>query len=116
MGIPRAPPRRSPRPTSGSLPTPPLPVRSRGCAGIQAIKDRNAGIANGLLSSARAMLGVQTPIPQVAEQKEPLKAAPPANASKPKPCGGGQCRHRADCADRYCPGRLSASLTGAHRP
>ena len=33
-----------------------------------------------------------------------------------KPCGGGQCRHRADCADRYCPGRLSASLTGAHRP
>jgi hypothetical protein len=45
-----------------------------------------------------------------------LKAAPPANASKPKPCGGGQCRHRADCADRYCPGRLSASLTGAHRP
>lgn len=45
-----------------------------------------------------------------------IKAAPPANASKPKPCGGGQCRHRADCADTYCPGRLSASLTGAHRP
>lgn len=43
-----------------------------------------------------------------------LKAAP--KAEKPKACGGGQCRHRADCADHYCPGRLSASLTGAHRP
>ena len=30
----------------------------------------------------------------------------------PKACGGGQCRHRADCSDHYCPGRLSASLTG----
>jgi len=38
----------------------------------------------------------------------------PANrpAILPKPCGGGLCRHRADCADHYCPGRLSASLTG----
>ena len=43
-----------------------------------------------------------------------LKAVP--KAEKPKACGGGQCRHRADCADRYCPGRLSASLTGANRP
>ena len=41
-----------------------------------------------------------------------IKAAPPANASKPKACGGGQCRHRADCSDTYCPGRLSASLAG----
>ena len=41
-----------------------------------------------------------------------IKAAPPANASKPKACGGGQCRHRADCSDTYCPGRLSASLSG----
>ena len=41
-----------------------------------------------------------------------IKAAPPANASKPKSCGGGQCRHRADCSDTYCPGRLSASLSG----
>ena len=55
-------------------------LSSGASAGIQAIKDRNAGIANGLLSSARAMLGVQTPIPQVAEQKEPLKAAPPAES------------------------------------
>ena len=39
-----------------------------------------------------------------------LKAVP--KAEKPKACGGGQCRHRADCADTYCPGRLSASLTG----
>lgn len=39
-----------------------------------------------------------------------LKAAP--KADKPKACGGGQCRHRADCADRYCPGRLSSTLTG----
>ena len=36
--------------------------------------------------------------------------------AKPKACGGGLCRHRADCSDHYCPGRLSASLTGAHRP
>jgi len=49
-------------------------------AGIQAIKDRSAGIANGLLSSARAMLGVQTPIPQVAEQKQTLGAAQPAES------------------------------------
>ncbi|MBM9612885.1 phage tail tape measure protein [Desulfobulbus rhabdoformis] len=49
-------------------------------AGIQAIKDRSAGIANGLLSSARAMLGVQTPIPQVAEQKQTLGSAQPAES------------------------------------
>jgi hypothetical protein len=41
-----------------------------------------------------------------------IKAAPPANASKPKACGGGMCRHRGDCSDTYCPGRLSASLSG----
>lgn len=41
-----------------------------------------------------------------------IKAAP-ANASKPKACGGGQCRHRSDCSDHYCPGRLSAGLTGS---
>ena len=40
-----------------------------------------------------------------------LKAVP-NKAEKPKACGGGQCRHRADCSDHYCPGRLSASLTG----
>lgn len=38
------------------------------------------------------------------------------NADSPspplKPCGGGLCRHRADCADTHCPGRLAASLTG----
>jgi hypothetical protein len=55
-------------------------LSSGASAGIQAIKDRSAGIANGLFSSARAMLGVQTPIPQVAEQKQPLKAAPPAES------------------------------------
>ena len=43
-----------------------------------------------------------------------LKAAPPANAAKPKACGGGQCRHRSDCSDTYCPGRLSASLSGSN--
>ena len=42
-----------------------------------------------------------------------IKAAPPANASKPKSCGGGMCRHRGDCSDTYCPGRLSASLSGS---
>ena len=39
-----------------------------------------------------------------------IKAAP--KADKPKACGGGMCRHRADCSDTYCPGRLSASLAG----
>ena len=39
-----------------------------------------------------------------------LKAVP--KAEKPNACGGGLCRHRADCSDHYCPGRLSASLTG----
>jgi hypothetical protein len=55
-------------------------LSSGASAGVQAIKDRSAGIANGLLSSARAMLGVQTPIPQVAEQKQPLKTAQPAES------------------------------------
>jgi hypothetical protein len=55
-------------------------LSSGASAGIQALKDRSTGIANGLLSSARAMLGVQTPIPQVAEQKQPLGAAPPAES------------------------------------
>jgi hypothetical protein len=55
-------------------------LSSGASAGIQAIKDRSAGIANGLLSSARAMLGVQTPIPQVAGQKQPFKAAQPAES------------------------------------
>jgi len=55
-------------------------LSSGASAGIQAIKDRSAGIANSLLSSARAMLGVQIPIPQVAEQKQPLGAAPPAES------------------------------------
>jgi hypothetical protein len=47
-----------------------------------------------------------------------IKAAPKAPdmgnpiSARPKPCGGGMCRHRADCSDTYCPGRLSASLTG----
>jgi len=55
-------------------------LSSGASAGIQAIKDRSAGIVNGLLSSARAMLGVQTPIPQVAGQKQPFKAAQPAES------------------------------------
>jgi hypothetical protein len=55
-------------------------LSSGASAGIQAIKDRSAGIANSLLSSARALLGVQTPISQVAEQKQPLGAAQPAES------------------------------------
>jgi hypothetical protein len=55
-------------------------LSSGASAGIQAIKDRSAGIANGLLSSARAIPGVQPPIPQVTEQKQPLGAAPPAES------------------------------------
>ena len=42
-----------------------------------------------------------------------LKAAP--KADKPKACGGGLCRHQADCSDVYCPGRLAANLSTAHR-
>ena len=39
-----------------------------------------------------------------------LKAAP--KADKPKACGGGMCRHRADCSDHHCPGRLADTLSG----
>lgn len=47
-----------------------------------------------------------------------VKAPPrnPSGGTKPKACGGGMCRHRSDCADHFCPGRLSATLTGTHRP
>lgn len=47
-----------------------------------------------------------------------VKAAPVAPgmgnplSAKPKACGGGICRHQADCSDLYCPGRLSASIAG----
>ena len=43
-----------------------------------------------------------------------LKAAP--KADKPKACGGGMCRHRADCSDHHCPGRLAANLSGTDKP
>lgn len=45
----------------------------------------------------------------------PVKAPPrnPSGVTKPKSCGGGLCRHRADCSDTYCPGRLAANLSGA---
>ncbi len=43
-----------------------------------------------------------------------IKATP--QASKPKACGGGLCRHRADCSDAYCPGRLAATLSGTDKP
>ena len=46
---------------------------------------------------------------------KPDQSGAVTNMVKPKPCGGGQCRHRADCSDHYCPGRLSASLTGANQ-
>ena len=48
----------------------------------------------------------------------PVKAPPrnPSGVTKPKSCGGGMCRHRADCSDTYCPGRLSASLSGHEAP
>ena len=42
-----------------------------------------------------------------------IKAAP--SADKPKACGGGMCRHRSDCTDTHCPGRLAASLAGTTR-
>lgn len=37
---------------------------------------------------------------------------PPFRPAPPKACGGVLCHHQADCSDHYCPGRLSASLTG----
>jgi len=40
------------------------------------------------------------------------RPAPPPAPPKPKACGGGLCRHRADCSDTYCPGRLAANLSG----
>ncbi len=43
-----------------------------------------------------------------------IKAAP--KADKPKACGGGMCRHRADCSDHHCPGRLAANLSGTDKP
>lgn len=58
----------------------------------------------------RVLAGGYQPIGRPGAVKAPPRN--PSGASKPMPCGGGQCRHRADCADTYCPGRLSASLTG----
>ncbi len=43
-----------------------------------------------------------------------IKAAP--KADKPKACCGGMCRHRADCSDHHCPGRLAANLSGTDKP
>lgn len=40
----------------------------------------------------------------------------PPKADKPKACGGGMCRHRADCSDHHCPGRLAANLSGTDKP
>lgn len=40
------------------------------------------------------------------------RPSPPPPPPAIKPCGGGLCRHKADCSDRYCPGRLAASLSG----
>ena len=45
-----------------------------------------------------------------AGQSGHIKSAP--KADKPKACGGGMCRHRADCSDHHCPGRLAATLSG----
>lgn len=44
--------------------------------------------------------------PPPTQKRPPQPPAPPAL----KPCGGGFCRHRADCADHYCPGRPAAEL------
>ena len=48
----------------------------------------------------------------------PLRSCDSDEFSSPplKPCGGGLCRHRADCADHYCPGRLAAGLSGVTPP
>ena len=48
----------------------------------------------------------------------PPRSCGNAESSSPplKPCGGGFCRHRADCADHYCPGRMAAGLSGATPP
>ena len=50
--------------------------------------------------------------PPPTEKRPPPPPAPPAL----KPCGGGLCRHRANCADHYCPGRMAAGLSGVTPP
>ena len=45
-----------------------------------------------------------------------IKAVPHApQATTPKLCGGGQCRHRADCHDHHCPGAVGARLDALRR-
>lgn len=69
-------------------------VRANGCAAT----------SDHIKATPKATLPTGVPVPD-----------PAMFINVPQPCGGGQCRQRADCADVYCPGRLTASLLGGHR-
>jgi hypothetical protein len=81
-------------------------------------RDRNSDIERQIATLRRhADHAVQTR-PRVRAHSTCVPSMPPrtvgsdSNSPPLKPCGGGLCQHRADCADTYCPGRLSASLAG----
>lgn len=74
---------------------------------------------NGFADWTKARTGVNSPTSLGCTSRQTASSdsagSNPAAAStpiKPKACGGGLCRHQADCSDLYCPGRLSASLSG----
>ena len=69
-------------------------VRANGCAAT----------SDHIKATPKATLPTGVPVPDAARF-----------INVPLPCGGGQCRQRADCADVYCPGRLTASLLGGDR-
>ena len=78
-------------------------------------RDRNSDIERQIATLRKGADHAVATRPRVrangyAGQAGHIKAAP--KADKPKACGGGMCRHRADCSDHHCPGRLSSTLTG----
>ena len=98
---------------------PDLAVTNSGSFSVSVLLDRASATARASLrrhadqdvaTRPRVRAGGYQPIGHTG----PVKAPPrnPSGVTKPKSCGGGQCRHRADCSDTYCPGRLSASLAG----
>lgn len=50
---------------------------------------------------------------------QPAGSVGPVNApprAPDKPCGGGLCRKRIDCADNYCPGKYEARIATVNPP
>jgi hypothetical protein len=66
----------------------------------------------------------RTPSTQHAMQTNPIPADPavlersidPAPYARSALTASGLCRHRADCSDHHCPGRLAANLSGTDKP